>query len=68
MNPVFSVEKPRISKTLKAIDTILICPIRRADKSRGFSQKANSQFQLRIKEEVKEALDDIRNESAYKFN
>ncbi|AMV15161.1 hypothetical protein ULM_25000 [Legionella pneumophila] len=24
MNPVFSVEKPRISKTLKAIDTILI--------------------------------------------
>ncbi|MCK1850936.1 hypothetical protein MXD98_16425, partial [Legionella pneumophila] len=38
------------------------------DKSRGFSQKASGQFQLRIKEEVKEALDDIRNESAYKFN
>ncbi|MCZ4740427.1 hypothetical protein [Legionella pneumophila] len=44
------------------------CPIRRADKSRGFSQKASSQFQQRIKDEVKEALDDIRNESAYKFN
>ncbi|HAT8180001.1 TPA: hypothetical protein JA361_11175 [Legionella pneumophila] len=43
------------------------CPIRRADKSRGLSQKVRGQFQQRIKEEVKEALDDIHSESSYRF-
>ncbi|MFO2968288.1 hypothetical protein SCN92_07175 [Legionella pneumophila serogroup 1] len=43
------------------------CSMRRADKSRGFSQKTKGQFEQRIMEEVREALDDIHNESAYRI-
>lgn len=43
-------------------------PTRRADKSRGFSQKARNQFEQQIKDEVRETLDDVHNESLYRFN